>query len=141
GMVVPISILFGIVIKKAKRLAQQEDVVRLAGEKSPAWAHPMHLCVSLEVTRTVFLGTQSDRVKENVATHATFQEFLHFNQMMGYHRTDVFATREHELDNHAPVFDQVSVEVNLLVVLGDQFDIGQVPLLNKLARRNVLEVV
>src|ERR1041385_5663609 len=31
GMVVSISVLFGIVVEKAERLAQQQNVVRLAG--------------------------------------------------------------------------------------------------------------
>src|SRR5712692_9981704 len=60
---------------------------------------------------------------------------------MGNHRADVFAACEHELDNHPSVFDQVCVKVDLLVVLGNQFHVGQVAPLNKLARRDVLEVV
>src|ERR1041384_7077261 len=31
GMIVSISVLFGIVVEKAERLAQQQNVVRLAG--------------------------------------------------------------------------------------------------------------
>src|SRR5438874_2283190 len=38
GMVVSISILFGIVVEIAKRLAQEQNVIRLAGQKRPAWS-------------------------------------------------------------------------------------------------------
>ena len=140
-MVVPVSILFGIVVEITERLAQEQNIVRLAGQKRPAWSYSMLLGERLEILRRVFLRTQGDGVKENVAADAALQQSLHFDQVMGNHRADVFAARKHELDHHASVLDQIGVEVNLLIVLRDQFHVGQVTPLDKLARRDILEVV
>ena len=52
---------------------------------------------------------------------------------MSNHWADVLAAREHELDNHPLVLDQIVVEADLLAVLGDQFHVGQVAPLGKLA--------
>src|SRR5882672_1547047 len=95
----------------------------------------------LEIPRSVFLRTQRDGVKENVTTDAALQQSLHFDQVVGNYRADVFAARKHELDNHAPVLDQIGVEVDLPVVLGDQLHVRQVTPVDKFARRNVLELV
>ena len=77
----------------------------------------MLLCKSLQIARGVFLGTEADRVKENVTTDAAIQHLLNLNQMMSNHRTDVLAAREHKLDDHALVLDETVVEANLLAVL------------------------
>lgn len=45
--------------------------------------------------------------------------------MVSDHWADILTAREHELDDHPPVLHQVSVEVDLLVVLRDQFHVRQ----------------
>src|SRR5881296_2853265 len=61
--------------------------------------------------------------------------------MVRDHRTDILATGEHELDDHALILDQIVVEVNLAAILGNKFHVGQVTPADELARRDVLEVV
>src|SRR6266568_432917 len=60
---------------------------------------------------------------------------------MRNHGTDVLAARKHKLNNDPFVFYDISVEMHFLIVLRNQFHIRKVTLLNKLARRDVLEVV
>src|SRR5213593_4617232 len=61
--------------------------------------------------------------------------------MVRDHGTDILATGEHELDDHALILDQIVVEVNLAAILGNKFHVGQVTPADELARRDVLEVV
>jgi len=61
--------------------------------------------------------------------------------MMSDHRTNVLAAREHELNNYALVFHHVRVEVNLLIILRDQFDVWEMASLQQLARRDVLKTI
>ena len=86
----------------------------------------MLLGKSLQIARGIFLGTEADRVKENVTTDAAIQHLLNLNQVMSNHRADVLAACEHKLDDYALVLDEIFVEVDLLALLCDQFNIGKV---------------
>src|SRR6266496_1944710 len=101
----------------------------------------MHLRVSLQRPRRVFFRSERYRVKEDVAPDAPIQQPLHLYQVMRNRRTDVLAARKHKLNNDPFVFYDISVEMHFLIVLRNQFHIRKVALLNKLARRDVLEVV
>src|SRR6266849_4113897 len=96
---------------------------------------------SLEVLGSVLLRAQAYRVKEDVVTDAVMQYLLYLGQMARNERAGVPATREHELDNHFLILDQIVVKMHLLAVLGDELYVGEMRPSDELARRNILEVV
>src|SRR6266436_2702092 len=56
-MVVSVRVFLGIVVEEAERLAQEQNIVRLAGEKRPARSYTVHPGVRLEVAWSILLWT------------------------------------------------------------------------------------
>src|SRR5260370_5290243 len=96
---------------------------------------------SLQVLGSILFRAQAYGVKEDVMADTVMQNLLYLGQMAGDDRAGVAATREHELDYHFLVLDQIVVKVDLLAVLGDELHVGQMRPLDELARRNILEFV
>src|SRR5207253_1845942 len=95
-----VRILDGIGIREAQLLAQELDVLGLAGEEQPARPHAVQRRVLLERLGGVFLGLQRDRVEEDVAADPVAEQLLHPHQVGGHRHADPLTPRVHEVDHH-----------------------------------------
>ncbi len=55
------------------------------------------------------------------------KHLLHLDQIRGYERASLFASREHEVEDYFLVFNQVVVEEDPPALVGDHWYVGEVP--------------
>ena len=73
------------------------------------------------------LGCEGERVHEDVAPDAVFEELLHAHQVRRGERTaPVLALRVHEVDSDDPVLDQVVVKAHPPALVRGQHEVREI---------------
>src|SRR5712691_9637986 len=107
-------------------LADELDVLVLAGEEQPTRPGVELRCVRLEHLGRVVLRIDADRIEEDVLADAVAEDPLHLRELRRLERAAGAAVRVDEVDDDCLVLEQVVVETNNLSVLRGQGNVGKV---------------
>src|SRR2546421_8140419 len=121
GVEVLVLVHFLIGPGEPETAAQLLDVLRLSGEKLPAWPHAERLGVLVQHLRRVQRRVERDRIHEKIAPDAVGEQLLHPHEICRGERAGRFAGRVHHVDGHELAFYEVVVEADLLAFVRGKY--------------------